>query len=197
MKHTIDYLSKTDVITASDSNAGNLASLKALRKLWLEVHLWLGLALGLFLSIFGITGSILVFHAEINELLNPRLLTVAVPDGNPVYKPLAEIFQAGQAAMPQKAAHTFATYPRNNEAAFKLVYSAPLAGGVTESWEVFWYLSVVWLARCCCDRGYPLAAKTASKTASYKTLNQRCKVDSRKQRVLLNFFIFKVGFFYG
>ncbi len=134
MKQTIDNLSKTDV---SNSRAGHLASLKARRKLWLEVHLWLGLALGLFLSIFGITGSILVFHAEINELLNPQLLTVPVPDGNRVYKPLAEIFQAGQAAMPQKAAHTFATYPRNDEAAFKLAYSAPLAGDVVESWEVY------------------------------------------------------------
>ena len=137
MKQTTGDSSKTDVITASNSRAGHLASMKVRRKFWLEVHLWLGLTLGLFLSIFGITGSILVFHAEINELLNPQLLTVAVPDGNPVYKPLADIFQAGQAAMPQKAAHTFATYPRNDEAAFKLAYSSPLAGDVIESWEVY------------------------------------------------------------
>jgi hypothetical protein len=45
-----------------------LAKLKTRRKLWLDIHLWLGLALGLFLTIFGITGSILVFYAELDEL---------------------------------------------------------------------------------------------------------------------------------
>ncbi|WP_040572786.1 PepSY-associated TM helix domain-containing protein, partial [Methylovulum miyakonense] len=103
--------------TPSDTKQPHLAKLKARRKTWLAVHLWLGLALGLFLSIFGITGSILVFHAEINELLNPRLLTVTVPETHPAYLPLADIFQAGQAAMPEKAVNTFADYPRNDAAA--------------------------------------------------------------------------------
>jgi uncharacterized iron-regulated membrane protein len=137
MKQTIDNLSKTDVITETYTNARHLASLKARRKLWLEVHLWLGLALGLFLSIFGTTGSILVFHAEINELLNPKLLTVSPPDAHFNYKPLTEIILAGQTAMPQKAENRFATYPRNDEAAFKLVYSVQLAGEVTENWELY------------------------------------------------------------
>jgi uncharacterized iron-regulated membrane protein len=111
--------------------------LKARRKLWLEVHLWLGLALGLFLSIFGITGSILVFHTEINELLNPKLLTVSPPDGHFNYKPLTEIILAGQTAMPQKAENRFATYPRDHQATFKLVYSVQLAGEVAENWELY------------------------------------------------------------
>lgn len=123
-----------------DAKRNRLLKLKARRKLWLDVHLWLGLALGLFLSIFGITGSILVFHAEINEWLNPERLTVNVPEVNPLYQPLAEIFQAGKAAMPDKAAHTFATYPRNNESALKMAFSLPVTAGkagVTESWEVY------------------------------------------------------------
>ncbi|MFI3135452.1 MAG: PepSY-associated TM helix domain-containing protein, partial [Methylococcaceae bacterium] len=53
------------------------------------------------------------------------------------YKPLTEIIQAGQTAMPLKAENRFATYPRNYQAAFKLVYSVPLAGDVTENWEVY------------------------------------------------------------
>jgi uncharacterized iron-regulated membrane protein len=137
MKQTIDNVSKTDVITATNTNSRHLASLKARRKLWLKIHLWLGLALGLLLSIFGMTGSILVFHAEINELLNPQLLTVSLPDGNFNYKPLTEIIQTGQTAMPQKAENRFATYPRNDKAAFKLVYSVPLAGDVIENWEIY------------------------------------------------------------
>jgi uncharacterized iron-regulated membrane protein len=129
-----------EAVNRPDANRYSLLKLKRRRKRWLDIHLWLGLALGLFLSIFGITGSILVFHAEINELLSPNLLTVQVPEVNPVYQPLAEIFQAGQAAMPKNAAHTFSNYPSSNEAAFKLHFSLPLKGrqeGVTESWEVY------------------------------------------------------------
>jgi uncharacterized iron-regulated membrane protein len=113
-----------------------LANLKARRKFWLDIHLWLGLVLGLFLSIFGITGSILVFYPEIEELLNPGMLVVAQPQDNPVYRPLSEIFKNGSAAMPPQAKHTFATYPRNSEAAFILRYALPLAAGVTEQWQV-------------------------------------------------------------
>jgi len=116
---------------------GRLARLKARRKVWLDVHLWLGLALGLFLSVFGITGSILVFHAEINEWLNPKLLTVAVPETSRDYKPLAELFQAGKDAMPKQAVHTFADYPRNAEAALKMHFTQPAADGAGESWEVY------------------------------------------------------------
>ncbi|NOS73893.1 MAG: PepSY domain-containing protein [Methyloglobulus sp.] len=133
-------LPRGEAVNRPDAKRNRLLKLKSRRKLWLDVHLWLGLGLGLFLSIFGITGSILVFHLEINELLNPKLLTVNVPEANPVYKPLAEIFQVGKATMPNHAANTFATYPRNNEAAIKMAFSLPLSGnkaGVTESWEVY------------------------------------------------------------
>ncbi|MFA5985032.1 MAG: PepSY-associated TM helix domain-containing protein [Methylococcaceae bacterium] len=113
--------------------------LKTRRKFWLNVHLGLGLALGFFLSIFGITGSILVFHAEINELLNPQLLTVQVPVGKPIYKPLLEIIEVARMAMPGNAANTFITYPRNDRAAVKLSYALPLENqdAASESWEVY------------------------------------------------------------
>jgi uncharacterized iron-regulated membrane protein len=133
-------LPQGEAVSMQDAKRNRLLNLKSRRKLWLDVHLWLGLALGLFLSIFGITGSILVFHAEINELLNPKLLTVQVPEVNPVYKPLTEVFQAGKATMLDNAANTFATYPRNDEAAVKMAFSLPLTGnkaGVTENWEVY------------------------------------------------------------
>ena len=137
MKYLDPNLPLSESVNRPNPKRSYLMKLKTRSKLWLNVHLWLGLALGLFLSIFGITGSILVFHAEINDLLNPGILTAAAPDVNPVYKPLAEIFQAGQATMPKAAKHTFATYPRNNEAAFKLAYSVPLTAEATESWEVY------------------------------------------------------------
>jgi uncharacterized iron-regulated membrane protein len=114
-----------------------LTKLKTRRKLWLDVHLWLGLVLGLLLAVYGMTGSILVFHAEIDELLNPGLLTVTPPKHEPAYQPLSDIFEAGKSVVPKNAKHTFATYPRNDEAAFRLAYSVPAADGKTESWQVY------------------------------------------------------------
>jgi uncharacterized iron-regulated membrane protein len=70
----------------SFDKCNRLIRLKSRRRLWLNIHVWLGLVLGFFLTIFGITGSILVFHAEIDELLNPTLLTVTQPAGKPSYK---------------------------------------------------------------------------------------------------------------
>lgn len=112
-----------------------LTRLKVRRKFWLDVHLWLGLSLGLLMAIYGITGSILVFHDEIDEWLYPELLVVEQPVGAQ-FKPLAEIFAAGRAAMPQTAIHTFATYPRNDQAAFKLQFKLPLSEKQSESWLV-------------------------------------------------------------
>ena len=114
-----------------------LARLKSRRQLWLDVHLWLGLTLGLLLSIYGITGSILVFHAEIDEWLNSELRTVTRPSAAAGFRPLAEIFQAGQRAMPEAAKLTFSTYPRNGTAAFALDFTLPAADETTENWEVY------------------------------------------------------------
>lgn len=119
------------------SKSKRLSRLKTRRKLWLEVHLWLGLVLGFLLAVYGVTGSVLVFHAEIDELLNPKLLTVAPPERESGYKPLSEIFEAGKSAVPVDASHTFATYPRNDEAAFRLAYSVTAADGKTEIWQVY------------------------------------------------------------
>jgi uncharacterized iron-regulated membrane protein len=120
-----------------ESGQKRLARLKSRRKLWLDVHLWLGLVLGLFLSVFGLTGSILVFHQEIDEWINPALLTVEPPAGA-VYKPLDEIFQAGQQIMGENAKLGFGDYPRNDRVAFKLSFQAPPAEpGVIENWQVF------------------------------------------------------------
>ncbi|MDD1619970.1 MAG: PepSY domain-containing protein [Methylococcaceae bacterium] len=126
---------KTDISAASLPTKGmRLIRLKARRQRWLKIHLWLGLSLGLLLTIYGITGSILVFHAEIDEWLHPEMLVVKAPM-HAEYRPLAEIFAAGKAVMPPQAKHNFATYPRNAEAAFKLNFTVPSADGV-ERWLV-------------------------------------------------------------
>lgn len=121
---------------ASNPIPTRLSRLKSRRKQWLQVHLWLGLVLGLFASIFGITGSVLVFYAEIDELLNPNLLTVSVPPDHQSYKPLTEIIDNSLLAMPPPAKHVFTTYPRNEQAAAQLRFVKPLPSGDIERWQV-------------------------------------------------------------
>ena len=75
---------------------------RAWRALWVQVHLYLGLFAGALLVVFGLTGSILVFFQEIDDWLNPALLTVAVPPpGQDAYRPVGDILAAAkQAAAP-------------------------------------------------------------------------------------------------
>ncbi|WP_036246949.1 PepSY domain-containing protein [Methylobacter sp. BBA5.1] len=135
MKKFDQHLTVIKAMKASDADF-RLINLKARRKRWLSIHLWLGLTLGFLLAIYGLTGSILVFHDEIDEWLNPELLTVVPPNGNQPYKPLTEIIEAGQQAIPKQAVHVYSDYPRNDSSVFKLSYPMPLAG-VTENWEIY------------------------------------------------------------
>lgn len=82
--------------------AAQVKRARAWRALWVQVHLYLGLFAGALLVVFGLTGSILVFFQEIDDWLNPALLTVAVPPpGQDAYRPVGDILAAAkQAAAP-------------------------------------------------------------------------------------------------
>ncbi len=129
-------MNQADTSTKQHSPSQRLSRLKNRRKNWLTVHLWLGLSLGLLLSIYGITGSILVFHEEIDEWLGSEMLIVKSPEHSAAYQSLAAIFESGRKAMPTPAKPTFATYPRNEQAAFKLKYAITATDGVREIWQV-------------------------------------------------------------
>ncbi|MCK9916153.1 PepSY domain-containing protein [Microbacteriaceae bacterium K1510] len=47
-----------------------------LRRLWLNVHLWLGVGLALLLIPVSVSGGLLVFHDELDALLNPKRYAV-------------------------------------------------------------------------------------------------------------------------
>ena len=51
---------------------------KSRRKLWLRVHLYLGLFAGAVFVLIGLTGSLLAFKFSLDEWLNPKLMTVPV-----------------------------------------------------------------------------------------------------------------------
>src|SRR5262245_47245910 len=45
------------------------------RSAWRVLHRWLGLYLGTWFALVGLTGSVLVYEDEIDAWLNPKLLT--------------------------------------------------------------------------------------------------------------------------
>lgn len=120
-----------------DASDSRLLKLKSRRKVWLEIHLWLGLAFGFFMAVFGLTGSVLVFYSEIKEWLDPEVVMVPLPSDRVIYKPLGEIVSAAKSALPENATNSSITYPRNDEAAFRFRFSNPVSKDITETWEVF------------------------------------------------------------
>lgn len=111
------------------------------RQLWVDIHLWLGLVLGFWLALIGLTGSILVFFYELEEVIHPQLFTVvAHAEGEAAYRPLSEVLSAAQAVMPPHSTMGFAYYPRTNAGAYWLFYEVPAhdaAPGKVEHWQVF------------------------------------------------------------
>lgn len=54
-----------------------------LRKLWLQVHKWIGLILAILIIPVSVTGSALVWHDGLDELLNPHRVVDAAPSQSP------------------------------------------------------------------------------------------------------------------
>ena len=129
-------LSKT--LNAAEAGQQRLLRLKKRRKLWLSVHLWLGLVLGFFLAVFGTTGSILVFYEEIDTLLNADLKVVQAPaQGESAYRSVTKIQSAAIAAMPSQAQLRFVNYPADATASYRFGFVVP--GAVADrqdEWQV-------------------------------------------------------------
>src|SRR5262245_37762134 len=47
------------------------------RRTWVSLHRWLGLNIGIWFALVGLTGSVLVFEDEVDAFLNPALLVEA------------------------------------------------------------------------------------------------------------------------
>ena len=114
-----------------------------LRRLWVITHRWLGLTVGLLFVIIGLTGSLLVFHHSIDELLNPQLLLTAESDAP---RSADEVLEAAKLSVtdpglqlffadpPRSTAGVWTVWFRNTEdqeAGFTQVYVDPSTARVT------------------------------------------------------------------
>lgn len=72
---------------------------KKARKAWLASHRWLGLVLGAFFVLLGLTGSLLVFYTELDTALNPAVAWQEADGAVRAYEP---VLQALQRAHPQR-----------------------------------------------------------------------------------------------
>ena len=138
MKRFAIDLPRGEALNGADSDQQRLLRLKKRRKLWLSVHLWLGLLLGFFLAVFGLTGSILVFYEEIDNALNTELRIVQVPkQDETAYRSLAEIQAAAVAAMPPQAKLSFVNYPADATSSYRFSFVIPgTVSDEKDEWQV-------------------------------------------------------------
>ena len=99
-------------------------TLKNRRKLWLKVHLYLGLFAGAVFVIIGLTGSILAFEYPLDEALNTNLMTVPVSDNQKIM-PLDDIVAAGLKAVPANGTVLNIDFPRHEQLAYALWFEQP------------------------------------------------------------------------
>jgi uncharacterized iron-regulated membrane protein len=96
------------------------------RKLWVTVHLWLGLSAGAVLVLIGLAGSILVFWPEIDEWLNPHLLHVDPQrGGQSAFRPIDDIMAAAMQTMPPGSKPTSGYYPRHDAVTYHINILVP------------------------------------------------------------------------
>jgi uncharacterized iron-regulated membrane protein len=109
--------------SAPQASARRLNTLKIRRKRWLAVHLYLGLSAGLLLAVVGLTGGILVFYLEMQEILNPELSVVSLPAVEQRHlRSLDDIVAAAETAKPPSSYFFKVYYPRKADIAYKFLY---------------------------------------------------------------------------
>lgn len=103
-----------------------LQNLKTRRKLWLKIHLWLGLSFGAILALIGLTGSVLVFWHELDSAINPSLYQgrLASTDRK---ADLNEIFNAAIQSAPAGWVSSYTDEPATSEEnyLFHFYYETP------------------------------------------------------------------------
>ncbi|PWB93453.1 PepSY-associated TM helix domain-containing protein [Methylosinus sporium] len=111
------------MVEGASRDARSRQARKAWRKLWLDIHLYIGLVAGAMLVVIGVTGSILVFWHEVDAWLDPQLRIVAArPGGARDFAPLETIEKAMVSATPQNGRVTHVWLPRDERSSYLFYY---------------------------------------------------------------------------
>jgi len=96
------------------------------RKVWLGFHLYLGLSLGLLFVLAGLTGSLLVFYVELDEIINPTLHISVIQASQQEAQSYETVFQAIRQLHPERSAAWRLEMPRNKQAMIMARYYKPV-----------------------------------------------------------------------
>ena len=97
---------------------------KQWRRVWLNVHLYLGLSIGLVFVLAGLTGSALVFYVELDEWLNPEL-HISAETAQQTQQPYETWLQALKQAHPERTGAWRIELPRHVKAMATARYYKP------------------------------------------------------------------------
>lgn len=109
------------------------------RKLLVTVHLYLGLVLGVVLSIAGLTGSLIVFWQSIDTALNPDLLATDPVCTEPAFRPIDELVAAVRAKIPPSGQLSSLDFPDQERPLLWAWYRIPAPGA---EWDDIYTLFV-------------------------------------------------------
>lgn len=104
----------------------------SLKKLWLQVHLYVGLVGGALFVLTSLTGSLLVFYKAIDEQLNPdQLIRTAGSDQS-----LSDIVAGARAVHPDWSPPDTVIFPLHERDSFHVWFKAPGAPTADTRWHV-------------------------------------------------------------
>ncbi len=92
------------------------------RHLWLNIHVYIGLAAGFFFVLLGLTGSVSMYRQALDELLNPQLV-IQNPQGKP--QSLDKIFANIRLAHPSRHGEWELEMPKSQDEMITAWYDNP------------------------------------------------------------------------
>lgn len=93
-----------------------------LRTIWLKIHLWLALTVGFLFVLIGLTGSLSIYHQELDELLNPQLV---IEQSQTNWQSLDKIMAAVHAAHPKRYGSWTLEMPRTPNSVLTAWFEKP------------------------------------------------------------------------
>lgn len=103
-----------------------------LRRIWLTIHRWLGLTVGLLFVLLGLSGSVLVFHRGIDEWLNPDMLLAGESGPRQSLQDIIDAAEATFSGRPERA--QFVDSPRTADGVWTVWFpnGTPESSGSTQ-----------------------------------------------------------------